>query len=875
VQIQHRALVNFLCSMRREPGLTERDTLVAVTTLSFDIAGLELFLPLTTGARVVIAAREVATDGARLMELLALSGATVMQATPATWQLLLSAGWQGDRGFTILCGGEPLPRKLADQLLARAAAVWNLYGPTETTIWSTVARVERGEDAVSIGLPIANTQVYVLDARRQRVPAGVPGELFIGGHGLARAYLNRSELTAEKFVPNPFEPGTRLYRSGDLARYRPDGQLECLGRDDHQIKLRGHRIELGEIEATLADHPAIRNAVVMAREDAPGDRRLVAYVEQDSQAQSASGEATAWHAERIAQWQAVWEETYRKTPPEQDPTFNIVGWNSSYTGQPISAEEMDEWLDGIAELIESLAPQRVLEIGCGSGMLLFRMAQQCEHYCGTDFAQAALDYIQAHLPANLEKRVSLMRRMAYDFAGIRAHSFDAVVLNSVIQYFPNADYLMRVLEGAAEAVRPGGAIVIGDVRSLPLLAALHTSVQFHQAPDGLTREQLQNRVKQRMAQEEELAIDPAFFTSLREGIPQIGRVEILPRRGRRHNELTKFRYQVLIHLEAAVNAAPAGTPLDWRQQQPAPASLRQLLAETQPVTLAISHVANARLREEGELLRWLAGGDGPDTVGEQRAVLQSMPRSGIEPEELWAMGADSGYSVSIGWANHAADGSYDVLFRNSAAISLTGWQDTTTHAAQIRRDASYANNPLQGQFDQILVAGLRQLAKQRLPDYMMPAAFVVLDKLPRLPNGKIDRRALPKPDGLRSDLQAKYIAPRNGVEMHIAKIWQELLQLDRVGSQDNFFDLGGHSLLLIQVRSRLEDVFARNISTTTLLEYPTISALAGYIGQEQPPMPAFDQGRTRAEARKALAKQQQERRQKRQTPELLGAAGDD
>jgi amino acid adenylation domain-containing protein len=224
VQIQHRALVNFLCSMRREPGLTERDTLVAVTTLSFDIAGLELFLPLTTGARVVIAAREVAADGARLMELLALSGATVMQATPATWQLLLSAGWQGDRGFTILCGGEPLPRKLADQLLARAAAVWNLYGPTETTIWSTVARVERGEDAVSIGHPIANTQVYVLDARRQLVPAGVPGELFIGGHGLAHGYLNQPELTGEKFVPNPFEPGTRLYRPARMpgARRPPD-----------------------------------------------------------------------------------------------------------------------------------------------------------------------------------------------------------------------------------------------------------------------------------------------------------------------------------------------------------------------------------------------------------------------------------------------------------------------------------------------------------------------------------------------------------------------------------------------------------------------------------------------------------------------------
>jgi len=280
VQIPHRAVVNFLWSMHLQPGLTAEDTWLAVTTLSFDIAALELFLPLIVGARVIVASRDLAANGTVLAETLASAGVTVMQATPITWRVLLAAGWQGRPGLKILCGGEALPLDLARQLLPRGASLWNLYGPTETTIWSTVCKIEPGDEVVTIGRPIANTQIYLLDPRLQPVPVGVPGELYIGGDGLARGYLNRSELTAERFLPHPFssEPGARLYRTGDLARYRAGGAIEHLGRLDYQVKLRGFRIELGEIDAVLAEHPAVRQAVVVAREDAPGDKRLVAYV---------------------------------------------------------------------------------------------------------------------------------------------------------------------------------------------------------------------------------------------------------------------------------------------------------------------------------------------------------------------------------------------------------------------------------------------------------------------------------------------------------------------------------------------------------------------------------------------------------------------
>jgi amino acid adenylation domain-containing protein len=280
VEISHRALTNFLWSMRSNPGCTERDVLLAVTTLSFDIAGLELYLPLIVGGCVDLVSREVAVDGLQLKERIERCRPTLLQATPATWRMLIDAGWSGTPGMTALCGGEGLPRELANQLLDRTAALWNMYGPTETTIWSSIHRVSPSDSEITIGRPIANTDMYILDQNLRPVPVGVSGELFIGGDGLARGYRNRPQLTAERFIHHPFAeaPGTRLYRTGDLARYREDGCIVHLGRLDHQVKLRGFRIEMGEVEAALVEHESVGQAVVMVREDRPGDQYLAAYV---------------------------------------------------------------------------------------------------------------------------------------------------------------------------------------------------------------------------------------------------------------------------------------------------------------------------------------------------------------------------------------------------------------------------------------------------------------------------------------------------------------------------------------------------------------------------------------------------------------------
>ncbi|HEX5873142.1 MAG TPA: amino acid adenylation domain-containing protein, partial [Pyrinomonadaceae bacterium] len=304
VGVRHRSVVNVLHSVLSSTSFKATDTMLALATISFDIAATEIYLPLIVGARVVIASREVAADSVELCKLFARYGVTVMQATPATWRMLIDSGWQGDSRLKVFSTGEALDRPLANQLLASCAEVWNLYGPTETTIYSGVTRLANEAAPVPIGPPIANTRFYVLDQFMNPVPIGIYGELCIGGAGLAQGYLNQPGLTAEKFVPNPFgsEPGARLYRTGDLVRYGENGKLEFAGRLDHQVKVRGFRIELGEVEAALSVHESVRGAVVVARELQPGEQRLVAYVVGNENPLPAPGEWRTFLIKRLPEY---------------------------------------------------------------------------------------------------------------------------------------------------------------------------------------------------------------------------------------------------------------------------------------------------------------------------------------------------------------------------------------------------------------------------------------------------------------------------------------------------------------------------------------------------------------------------------------------
>lgn len=838
--VPHRAITRLVLNPNYV-ALEPSDRIAQGSNCSFDAATFEIWAALLNGARLVGIAKDVALSPRDLAAQIQKQGITVLFLTTALFNQIAAAAPQAFTGLRhLLFGGEAVdPVWVREALKHPPKRLLHVYGPTENTTftsWHLVENVPEDAETVPIGAPISNTRIYLLDACLEPVPVGVAGELHIGGDGLARCYLNRPELTAEKFIPNPFsaDPAARLYKTGDLARYRANGEIEFVGRIDHQIKIRGFRVEPGEIEAVLAQHPALRDAAVVARDDIAGDKRLVAYVLEDPQYRGSAEQIEEGHAEHVTQWQTLYDDIYGQDSPASDPTFNIAGWNSSYTSRPIPAEEMREWVDETTQRILSLQPSRVLEIGCGTGLLLFRIAPRCARYVATDFSPVALRALERQSAERGFSSVTLLERMADDFEGIEAAAFDAVILNSVVQYFPSVEYLMRVLEGAVNAVAPGGFIFLGDIRNLSLLEAFHASVEEHQAPASLRREQLRQRVDKRVAEEDELVLEPGFFAALKRHFPNITDVRVQPKRGLCHNELNKFRYDVVLRVGGDVAGAVDVRWLDWRKEKLTLSDVRRLLVETEPEIFALTGVPNGRITADAEIAGWLKR-EGPATVGELRERLQKMSEGGVDPAALWALSDDLPYAIDIRHGDLSA--AYEVVFsrRNGAAAAADSRSAVSFSQEETDRKPwrAYANNPLQARLARSLALRLRRFLEEKLPDYMVPAAFVTLEAIPLTPNGKVDRNALPPPDITRPELDEPFVAPRNPIEEALAAIWRELLGLERVGIDDSFFDLGGHSLLAVQMMHRVERTCGAKIPLTTLLAGPTIRHLAEALAEQR------------------------------------------
>jgi SAM-dependent methyltransferase len=616
-----------------------------------------------------------------------------------------------------------------------------------------------------------------------------------------------------------------MYRTGDLGRWREEGTVEFLGRNDFQVKLRGYRVELGEIEARLLEHPCVEDAVVLAMEDESEEKRLLAYLVANADRLQQKTERGALSEDKISEWAQTFDETYGEDVSIQDPTFNTTGWTNSYTGEPISAEEMSLWLETTVERILDLAPERVLEIGCGTGMILFRVAPACDHYHGTDFSQAALDSLQKHLgrPELSSCDVVLERRAAHESGSLKGQTFDAVVLNSVIQYFPDLKYLASVISSVVEAVRPRGAIFIGDVRSFALLEAFTASVELDRAADTLGCDALWSLVQMNLRQESELTVDPEFFISLRRQLPQINRVEINLKRGRAHNELTCFRYDVVLHVGERLPKLECAW-LDWRDNGLSRERLLEILQKTQPAALGLTGIPNARVQRAVQATAILKSTFRPGAVGALRRQLKAEPANAVEVEDLWSLEKELPYALEIRWSREL--GACDVLFRRSEAgvtqpheVQFLGVSDLSDHPER------YANDPLRNKLVDILAPELRHWLRERLPEYMAPSAYVWLDKMPLTANGKLDRKALPAPQ-LDADATRAYEAPQGKLENAVARIWAEALKVDRVGRRDDFFELGAHSLLAMRVIGRLRQELGVEVGMDSLFLRPVLSDFA-------------------------------------------------
>ncbi|WP_204014595.1 non-ribosomal peptide synthetase, partial [Virgisporangium aurantiacum] len=827
----HAGLANRLWWARGAQRLEAGDRFLHKTPVTFDVSLWELLGPLVVGARVVLARPGGHRDPVYLAELIARERVTVAQFVPSMLRAFLDgadvAGCASLR--LIVCSGEALPADLVRDCHSRLGVeLHNLYGPTEASIEVTAARCDGGDDLVDIGSPIANLTAFVLDRDVNPAPIGVPGELCVGGVGVTRGYLDDPAQTARRFVADPFAAdGSRLYRTGDRARWRPDGRLEYLGRIDDQVKVRGFRIEPGEVEAVLAAHPQVRQAVVGLRPDSQGNARLVAWLLATDASIPDRTAARLLAREQVAAWRAVWETAGHA--PGDDPEFDTGGWVSSRTGQPIPADEMREWVDGAVDRIVALSPRRVLEIGCGTGLLLWRIAPGCERYVATDLAGTVLDRLRAELARRDLSHVTTVAREASDFTGFEPGDFDLVILNSVVQYFPDRDYLDEVLAGAARLLRPGGHLFIGDVRNLVLLRTQHAWLELARADEATRVSRLRSLLARRVQRDSELAIDPRLFAELGDAFAG-AHVQVLPKLGGSGNEMTLFRYDVIVHTHAWLDDPPQVPQwLDWPARALDVAALRALLADPARPVLGLRRVPNARLIEALASHELIDSAPALSSAGNLRAELSADRGDGIDPAELVRLAGAHGYHAELSWASAHEDGRYDVVLAPATASRAPARFPAPEPGSADR----YTNNPLGARLrDQRLRRlgpALREHVSQRLPEHMRPAHYVFLDSLPLTTSGKVDRRALPEPDPVRPNLGTDYVEPRTPTEEVLAEIWAGLLGVDRVGAGDNFFDLGGHSILATQVVSRVRTTFEVELPLAALFETPVLNELAGTI----------------------------------------------
>jgi amino acid adenylation domain-containing protein len=874
VLLSHRGLCNVVAAQHHlfHPSRTSR--ILQFSSLSFDASIFEIALAFGSGSTLYIPPKSAQLPGIALVQFLNDHAITHALLTPSVLALLPSAELPTLQ--VLITGGETCSSQVIDRW-ATNRHFFNAYGPTETTIFATIAQLHPGDRPLTIGRPILNAQVYILDNNLNPVPVGIPGELYIGGAGVAHGYLNRSDLTAERFIPNPFErelsyssahppiyPSTssRLYKTGDRALYHPDGTIEFLGRVDHQVKIRGFRVELGEIEATLQRHPAIREAVVIPSGEPTNDMRLITYFSLNPQHLQQTI-LQSLQTQQLQHWQTLYNQTYNATDTPVSPNvcplpFNTAGWNSSYTGEPIPTEQMQEWVSDRVQQILALKPNRILEIGCGTGLLLFPIAPHCQQYVATDFSTVALESIQTQLNVLNLSHVELLHRVADDFRGIDLAAFDVVILNSIVQYFPSQNYFMQVLEEAIQRVAIGGVLFIGDVRSLPLLTAFHTWVQFCRADASLERIQLQHQVNRSQFEEPELAIDPAFFYALRDRFPQIQQVQVRLSRGRSQNEMTQFRYNVLLHIQQlqiseltvernsnSVTRTDVRLNIltqsrqnfktiqqyDWKLHSVTVEEIKQTLIKTEPEILTIANVTNSRVSAAVKTANWLRDKQAPKTVGQMREVLQNIAEPGIDPQDWWDLETMLPYTVEITWSTQTRTGDYDiVLIRHDIDATI----DWSLSQLSDQSDHQYTNAPLQSNVARQLIPELRQYLRQILPDYMVPTAFIPLGTLPLTASGKVDRTSVAEQ---YRHTQPTFNQNKNYVcdtkntsltktETTLIDIWKELLQIKYVDIHDNFFELGGHSLLATQMTSRVRDVFGLELPLKSVFEAPTIARLS-------------------------------------------------
>lgn len=718
VAVRHAGLLNMAEAQRAVFGTTERDRVLQFATISFDASIFELTMAWRAGATLVMASREDLMPGNPLGSFLRAHKISNVTLPPAALQLVPQQPLPDLQ--VIIVAGETCPAELPGRWAA-GRRFFNAYGPTEATVWATFKECKASDPPPNIGQAIPNTGTVVVDVHGNLSPFFATGELLLAGLGLARGYWNQESLTRDRFIPNAYErlPGPRLYRTGDLVRRLPGGELQFLGRMDQQVKVRGFRIELGEIEAALMTMPGVDLAAADVREE-----RIFSWIQPLEDAAEQFSQA------QLAEWRQLYEAAYPETESDE-PDFS--GWMDSFTGAPIPEMEMVEWLDDAERQILRLSPKNVLEIGCGSGLILSRIGPHVSHYTGTDFSTAATSAARRFAARKRWHHVRILKAEAEEFSAFHEGEFDLVILNSVAQYFPSAAFLEKVLSRAATVLTPQGKIFLGDIRSLALLPVFHTVRERFRDP-SLRPDQWRERMSRAVFQERELCISPRWFART---APSLGLVllRVDTKEGRGENELMRYRYQAVL--------GKCGAPL---------------------FNFDPTGAGQARLQKE---IGYLLEMDG-DSGG-------SLPSWCLEME---------------------------------------------------------INNPMAARLETEWPTALRKSLGTTLPEYMVPSEIFLVREFPFSPSGKLLRGHLPLKRTKGAPVEEAQTPLEKTVRETIAEFLNQTVHLE-----DDFFGLGGTSLLAVRITLNLETRLQRSVPVKWMFQAPTPRQLAAIIAANVPEKP--------------------------------------
>lgn len=507
-----------------------------------------------------------------------------------------------------------------------------------------------------------------------------------------------------------------------------------------------------EIETRLRAHPGVREAVVLLWRSTEADPRLVAYVVPNNEYLDRTLAEANDESRRIQKWRKTYELTQsgRESAISQ-PDFNILGWNSSYTRLAIPEDQMREWVDLTLQEIQRFKPSEVLELGCGAGLLLLRLARRCRRYVGVDNSPAVLEALKRQMNqlGGAWPQVELLERGADQFDGFAMNSFDTLIINSVTQHFPSLNYLLNILEKAVRVVRPGGRIFLGDLRSLPLQGPFATSVELFQAAPEMDVAQLRERIRKRIRLDEQLILSPALFSALGQRWPEISHVELQPRQGRFDNEMNRYRFNAVLHLGAKPSLKIEPTWLSWPREKAPLESIASALEKQNLESFGLTQVRNRRIEKDVLAFRELPSRSGLQTVGSFKTDIQQTADHGIDPQDLWSLGTQLGYDVQMSWAASKSDGSYDALFlrkhlHEAPNTALVAWPGLPMNHEDL---TLFANAPTKAVPREKLLRQLRECCEQ-FPSEAMPPEIILMNELALAPDGKLDRQTLPSPDAI-------------------------------------------------------------------------------------------------------------------------------